>query len=89
MPAGQLSLSYTTGDYLRLVQNLPDHNARDVNPTSAIVAAFNQPVVALGADPASLPAAFTLSPTAAGQGEWINTGCIFYRLVYLVEAPIR
>jgi uncharacterized protein YfaS (alpha-2-macroglobulin family) len=74
-----VSLSYTTGDYLRLVQSLPDDNASDVNPTSAIVAAFNQPVIALGAEPASLPVGFTLSPTVEGQGEWINTSTyIFY-----------
>jgi len=43
------------------------------------VASFNQPVVALGADPASLPAGFVLAPTASGKGEWTNTSTyIFY-----------
>ncbi|MFZ0534039.1 MAG: Ig-like domain-containing protein [Anaerolineales bacterium] len=74
-----ISLSYTTSGYLRLVQSLPAANTNDVNPTSAVVAAFNQPVVPLGADPGSLPAGFTLTPSADGRGEWINTSTyIFY-----------
>jgi hypothetical protein len=74
-----VSLTYSTSDYLRLVQFLPTDQAADVNPTSAIVAAFNQPVVPLGADPASLPSGFTISPAVDGQGEWINTSTfIFY-----------
>ena len=74
-----VSLTYSTSDYLRLVQSLPADNTGEVNPTSAIVAAFNQPVVPLGADPASLPPGFTISPAADGQGEWINTSTfIFY-----------
>ena len=46
-----ISLSYTTSGYLNLVQSLPQADASEVDPTSAMVAAFNQPVVALGADP--------------------------------------
>ena len=74
-----ISLSYSTSPYLTLVQSLPAADSTDVDPTSAVVAAFNQPVVALGADPASLPAGFTLTPSAQGKGEWINTSTyIFY-----------
>jgi len=74
-----ISLSYTTSGYLSVVQSLPANGSNDVDPTSAVVAAFNQPVVALGADTASLPAAFTLTPSANGRGEWINTSTyIFY-----------
>jgi uncharacterized protein YfaS (alpha-2-macroglobulin family) len=74
-----ISLSYTTSAYLNVVQSLPEADTRDVDPTSAVVAAFNQPVVPLGADPASLPVGFTLSPSADGRGEWINTSTyIFY-----------
>jgi uncharacterized protein YfaS (alpha-2-macroglobulin family) len=68
-----VSLRYQTAGYLRLVQNLPETGALDVDPTSAIVAGFNRPVVPLGADPAALPAAFSLEPAAQGSGEWINT----------------
>jgi len=74
-----ISLSYTTSGYLSVVQSLPANGSNDVDPSSAVVAAFNQPVVALGADPTSLPAAFTLKPSANGRGEWINTSTyIFY-----------
>jgi uncharacterized protein YfaS (alpha-2-macroglobulin family) len=74
-----ISLSYTTSGYLNLLQSLPADGSTDVDPTSAVVAAFNQPVVALGANPASLPAAFTLTPSADGRGEWVNTSTyIFY-----------
>jgi uncharacterized protein YfaS (alpha-2-macroglobulin family) len=74
-----ISLSYTTSGYLNVVQSLPANGSNDVDPTSAVVAAFNLPVVALGADPAGLPAAFTLTPTVNGRGEWINTSTyIFY-----------
>ncbi len=74
-----VSLTYTTSAFLNLVQSLPAADSTDVDPTSAVVAAFNQPVVALGADPASLPAGFSLTPTAQGKGEWVNTSTyIFY-----------
>lgn len=72
-------LSYTTSSYLRLAQRLPESASPDVDPMSAIVAAFNRPVVALGADPATLPAAFHIEPAAVGSGEWLNTSTyIFY-----------
>jgi uncharacterized protein YfaS (alpha-2-macroglobulin family) len=74
-----ISLSFTTSSYLTLLQSLPAADASEVDPTSAVVATFNQPVVALGADPTSLPIGFSLDPTAEGHGEWINTSTyIFY-----------
>jgi len=74
-----ISLSFSTSAYLTMLQSLPEADASDVDPTSAVVATFNQPVVALGADPASLPAGFSLNPSAQGHGEWINTSAyIFY-----------
>lgn len=74
-----ISLSYSTSPNLTLVQSLPAADSTEVNPTSAVVAAFSQPVVTLGADPASLPSGFTLTPAAQGKGEWINTSTyIFY-----------
>lgn len=76
-----VSLAYDTSAYLTLLQSLPADSSREVDPTSAVVASFNQPVVALGADPASLPPGFTLTPAANGKGEWINTSTyIFYPL---------
>ena len=74
-----ISLNYRTANYLRLLQVLPEKDSVDIDPTSAIVAAFNQPVVPLGADSNTLPPAFTLEPAAKGEGKWINTSTyIFY-----------
>jgi len=74
-----VELQFRAASSLRLTQALPEDGQSEVNPTSAVVAAFNQPVVALGADPSSLPAAFSLEPSASGRGEWINTSTyIFY-----------
>ncbi len=64
---------------LRATQLLPAPGSADVSPSSAIVAAFNRPVVPLGADQASLPPAFSLNPPVQGRGEWLNTSTyIFY-----------
>ncbi|GAB4536316.1 MAG: hypothetical protein Fur0018_26920 [Anaerolineales bacterium] len=64
---------------LRVTQRIPAPDSHDVSAYTAIVTAFNRPVVPLGADPASLPAAFTLDPPAQGRGEWLNTSTyIFY-----------
>lgn len=72
-------LSFTTAGYLQPVQALPEDGSTGVDPTSAIVAAFNRPVVPLGADPAGLPAGFSLEPASAGNGVWLNTSTyIFY-----------
>lgn len=78
-----ISLNFHTAGYLRLAQSLPQPNAVDVDPSSAIIAAFNQPIVALGADPDDLPAAFTVNSEkqtqTAGKGEWLNSSTyIFY-----------
>ncbi len=74
-----ISLNFQTAGYLRVVQFLPENNAQDIDPTSAVMVSFNRPVVPLGADPASLPAGFSIAPTSQGQGEWLNTSTyIFY-----------
>ena len=74
-----ISLTYQTVGYLDLAQRLPEPGAKDVNPASAVVAAFDHPVVPLGADPTSLPNPLKLDPAADGHGEWVNTSTfIFY-----------
>jgi alpha-2-macroglobulin len=71
--------AFSTAEYLRLTHNLPETGTNEALPTGAVTASFNQPVVSLGADPSTLPAAFTLSPGAQGHGEWINTSTyVFY-----------
>lgn len=74
-----VSLNFRTAGYLCLAQSLPEPGTNEVDPTSAVVAAFNQPVVPLGAAQEELPPAFTLQPEAQGRGEWLNTSTyIFY-----------
>ena len=74
-----IRLDYQTAGNLELIQRLPAPDINDVDPSSAIVAAFNRPVVALGAEADSLPPAFILEPAAEGRGEWLNTSTyIFY-----------
>lgn len=68
-----LRLTFRTGDYLRLTQHLPEAGADQVDPSAAILATFNRPVVPLGADPDSLPQAFSLEPPAEGEGKWLST----------------
>src|SRR5689334_5411487 len=77
--AEPIDLSFTVADFLRPTNFLPKPDAEDVNVEAAVVVSFNQPVVALGADPTSQPAAFSLQPPVKGRGEWINTSTyIFY-----------
>ena len=74
-----VSLTYQTAGYLRLVQPLPTPEAQEVDPSAAVIAGFNRPIVPLGAEPGSLPEAFTLEPVATGKGEWLNTSTyVFY-----------
>lgn len=74
-----IQLDFQTVGYLHLTQSLPESGTLEVNPASAVVAAFNRPVVGLGAEPESLTAPFQLEPAAAGRGEWVNTSTyIFY-----------
>jgi len=74
-----IELSFTVADFLRATNQLPKANSLDVNVEAAVSVSFNQPIVPLGADAASLPAAFVLVPSAQGHGEWINTSTyIFY-----------
>ena len=74
-----VEVNYRTVSYLQVAQQLPEPGSANVDPSSAVVIAFNRPIVPLGADPAELPPAFTLDPPAQGQVEWLNTSTyIFY-----------
>ena len=73
-----ISLSYQTPAPLRVSQVLPAAQSEAISPDSAVVVSFTQPVVPLGADPALLPAGFTLDPSTPGQGEWLNTSTYIF-----------
>ena len=66
-----IALQYQVSSHLLLTSSLPYDQADEVDPSSAIVAAFNQPVVALGSEDPPMP--FSIQPTTEGKGEWINT----------------
>lgn len=77
--AAPVQVSYEAPEPLQLAERLPAPDASEVNPSSAVVVTFTRPVVALGADSASLPPAFTLEPAGQGRGAWLNTSTyIFY-----------
>jgi alpha-2-macroglobulin len=64
---------------LRAVDVLPRPDSSDVDPESAVVVTFDQPVVPLMDDGSTLPAAFNIQPVADGYAEWLNTSTyIFY-----------
>lgn len=74
-----IEIAFRTSNGLKEIDLLPKAGAVDVDPAAAVVATFNRPVVALGADPANLAPAFSLEPAAQGRGEWLNTSTyIFY-----------
>ncbi len=78
MPAAR-EITFQSAGLLKITQRLPEPDSKDIDPTSAVVLAFNRPVVPLAADSAGLPAAFTLDPAVKGRAEWINTSTyIFY-----------
>jgi uncharacterized protein YfaS (alpha-2-macroglobulin family) len=73
-----VEMDFQTSDSLKALQVVPADGSTDIDPESAIFVAFNQPVVALGAEAEGEPA-FSLSPEVAGTGQWLNTSTyIFY-----------
>lgn len=76
--AQPISLNCKTLPLLEATQILPEPGTSEVDPSSALVVSFNQPVVALGADPATLPAALNIEPVVTGRGEWVNTSTYIY-----------
>ena len=70
---GVINLEYYTPDWLKPITLLPSDGGIEIDPESAIVVAFNQPVVPLGDSQSNTPQAFNISPSIAGRGEWINT----------------
>jgi uncharacterized protein YfaS (alpha-2-macroglobulin family) len=79
-----IRVDYQAPQKMRVVERLPKPGGVDIDPSSAVVATFNRPVVALGADPAAVSPAFSIEPESGvsqpgGRGEWLNTSTyIFY-----------
>ncbi len=53
-----VEVRYRTAGFVHLTQALPEPGASGVNPTAAVVAAFDQPLVPLGSEGKDLPDAF-------------------------------
>ncbi len=68
-----VSLEYLSPSKFLVTNSIPASASTNVTTDSAVIINFNQPVVGLGADPASLPTAFELEPASYGRGEWLNT----------------
>ncbi len=69
------SVSYLTVGYLQVSEVLPSPEAGPVATDSAITIVFDRPIVplALSTETDVLPQPLELSPSVAGQGEWINS----------------
>ncbi|MCJ7718092.1 MAG: Ig-like domain-containing protein [Anaerolineales bacterium] len=72
-----IQLVYYTPDTLKATYFLPFPGRIEIDPASAVVVTFNQPVVPLG-EPLSGEPAFTINPPVAGKGEWINTSTYLF-----------
>ncbi|MFU8773053.1 MAG: Ig-like domain-containing protein, partial [Anaerolineales bacterium] len=71
-------LTYDVEGYLQLTGMIPQADASDVTPTSAVVAGFNRPIRPIEDSDDHFPA-FWLQPEVEGRGEWINASTyIFY-----------
>lgn len=74
-----IHLNYRVVPLLKVLHVMPEPGLQDVDPASAIAAIFSQPVVPVGVDPESQPAAFEIRPAVPGKGMWTNTSTyIFY-----------
>lgn len=73
-----VDLHYRTISPLTALQVLPESGLVDADPTSVVVVTFNHPVVPVGADSATLPAAFSINPLVPGDGEWVNPSTYIY-----------
>ncbi len=91
------SVLFSTITSLQVTQVFPLDGTTDVESSSLITAMFNRPVVPLvtSEDQADLVQPLTISPSIAGQGEWLNTSIYVFRpdeplvgnTIYTVSIP--
>ncbi|MFP3853617.1 MAG: Ig-like domain-containing protein [Anaerolineales bacterium] len=77
-PTEPLTRSFTTAGFAEVTQVQPAPSASGVNPTSRIMVAFNQPMVALLVDQ-DQPQPLRFDPPIRGQGEWVGTSLYTFR----------
>ncbi|GAB4477389.1 MAG: hypothetical protein Kow0088_16220 [Anaerolineales bacterium] len=77
-----LTIEYETVSFLRVTQRIPENATQEVRADAAVIAAFNQPVIALGNE-SNAKAAFTVltedGQPVEGAGEWLNTSTYLFR----------
>lgn len=67
--------------YLSVTDVLPKSGSTEIATDAAITVIFNRPVVPLvtAEAAANLPSPITITPTASGKGEWLNTSIYVFR----------
>ncbi len=67
--------------YLEVTDVLPRDASSEIATNAAITVIFNRPVVPLvsAEEAAALPSPITITPAAAGKGEWLNTSIYVFR----------
>jgi uncharacterized protein YfaS (alpha-2-macroglobulin family) len=73
-----VELGFYVADPLKVTERLPQPDAIDISPGSAIVASFNSPIVTLTAESGKQPVGLTIQPAVPGHGEWLNTSTYIY-----------
>src|SRR5687768_9140196 len=66
---------------LRVTEVLPSPDTQNVAADAAITVIFNRPVVPLvvAEEMDTLPDPLTITPSVAGEGEWLNTSIYMFR----------
>ena len=78
----EVEFTFATVGYLEVAQVIPEPNARDIPPDSAVTVMFNRPVVPLqlvSAPVADMPIPVVFDPPVEGTGEWVNTSIYVFR----------
>ena len=73
-----IQIDFYAPDNLQATNFLPVPGGIEIDPASAVVVSFNQPIVPLGESLPDSEPAFTLSPSVPGSGEWINTSTYLF-----------
>ena len=73
--ADPIQLDFTTAEALEVAQVFPTADAEDIDRKTNLTVIFNHPVVPLmiNEEQSSLPQPVELSPSVAGQGQWVNS----------------
>ncbi len=71
-------VEFSTPGHLKPTHFLPLTGGGQIDPSAAVMVTFNQPVVALAHEKEGSPQAFQITPSAAGEGEWINTSTYMF-----------